>query len=197
MSVQHVKKDKIIIGLTGNIASGKSTALNYFNSKGYHTIDSDVIVSAIWKDPIHLKALSALFNLDLSIEHVKKAFVVNIFKDETLKHTLESYIHPIVYKTIEAYIDSSDQKVIILDIPLLYETHYDKHVDAVILIIVDEDTQLKRLLARGYSVEHAKDRIKSQMTYQEKMKKTPHHILGDVPLESFYQSLEHTIRKLV
>jgi dephospho-CoA kinase len=195
MSVQLAKKSKVI-GLTGNIASGKSTALRYLKSKGYVTIDSDQIVSEIWNNEHHLNTLSSLFKRDLSNPLIKKQFSIDVFENESLKKQLESYMHPLVYKTIELDISKSHESIVIVDIPLLYETNYQDHVDAVILVVVDPQTQRHRLLTRGYSESHAQARIESQMPYALKMKHTNYQLNGALPLPLFYEALDEILRKL-
>ena len=195
MSVQLAKKSKVI-GLTGNIASGKSTALTYLKSKGYVTIDSDQIVSEIWKDDHHLNTLSSIFKRDLSNPLIKKQFSIDIFEHEMLKKQLESYMHPLVYKTIELEISKNHGGIVIVDIPLLYETNYQQHVDAVILIVVDQQTQRNRLLKRGYSESHAQSRIESQMSYDIKTKHPNYQVNGALALPLFYEALDEILRKL-
>lgn len=195
MSVQLAKKSKVI-GLTGNIASGKSTALAYLKSKGYVTIDSDQIVSDIWKDEYHLKTLSSMFQRNLSDPFIKKQFSLDIFEHVTLKKQLESYMHPLVYKTIELEILKAQGSMVIVDIPLLYETNYQYHVDAVILIVVDPHIQRDRLLKRGYSLSHAQARIESQMSYDLKIKHQNYQVNGALALPLFYEAIDEILRKL-
>lgn len=195
MSAQVVKK-KLKIGLTGNIASGKSEALRYIKSLGYDTIDSDAIVKEIWKDPIHLESLSNIFKRDLNDARTKEIFIQEVFHSPSLLKTLESYIHPIVYETIEKAIHTLGP-VVVIDIPLLYETHYESHVDAVILIVIDEETQLKRLLKRGYDTKDAKARMESQMPYELKISKDPYIINGNTDIKKFQEQILHTLRKII
>jgi dephospho-CoA kinase len=195
MSAQVVKK-KIKIGLTGNIASGKSEALKHIQTLGYDTIDSDDIVKNIWKDPSHIEALSKVFQRDLQDAKIKALFIKEIFNSKPLLEKLESYIHPIVYDIIESKLETLGQ-VVVIDIPLLYETHYESKLDAVILIVVDENTQLNRLIERGYDISHAKARMENQMPYEMKIKKNPYIIDGQTDLETFHHDIENILRKII
>ena len=196
MSVQPVKKNKLKIGITGNIASGKSTATTYLKAKGFTIIDSDEIVHELWKDPQIIQELSALFNLDLKDNEIQQQFKQDVFNDETMRKSLEAYLHPKVYETIEQHIQASTHHVII-DIPLLFETHYETHLDAVILITVPKDIQMHRLTKRGLTLEQAEARIASQMDQSLKMKKTSHIISSTLNFETFYQALEKEIELII
>jgi dephospho-CoA kinase len=195
MSAQVVKK-RIRIGLTGNIASGKSEALSYIKELGYDVIDSDLIVKEMWSDPYHVTQLSEIFHRDLTKEDVKKAFVKEIFSNQTLRLALENYIHPVVYQNIESRSNALGA-VVVIDVPLLYETHHQEMFDAVILVVVDEHTQLKRLLERGYDEVHAKKRMEAQMPYHLKTNQTPYHLNGLVDSMTFQQSIKDILRKIL
>ena len=196
MSVQPVKENKLKIGLTGNIASGKSTATTYLKAKGFTIIDSDAIVHTLWKDPQIIQELSVLFDLDLKESVIQQQFKQDVFNNETMRKSLEAYLHPKVYDIIEHQIQASKNHVII-DIPLLFETQYEKHLDAVILITVPKDIQKHRLLKRGLNSEQAESRIASQMDQSLKMKKTTHIISSTLNFEAFYQALEKEIDKII
>ena len=196
MSVQPVKENKLKIGLTGNIASGKSTATTYLKAKGFTIIDSDAIVHTLWKDPQIIQELSVLFDLDLKESVIQQQFKQDVFNNETMRKSLEAYLHPKVYDMIEHQIQASKNHVII-DIPLLFETQYEKHLDAVILITVPKDIQKHRLLKRGLNSEQAESRIASQMDQSLKMKKTTHIISSTLNFEAFYQALEKEIDKII
>ena len=196
MSVRPVKVNKLKIGITGNIASGKSTATTYLKAKGFTIIDSDAIVHTLWKDPLIIQALSSLFELDLNDLTIQQQFKQDVFNNEKIRKSLEAYLHPKVYDIIEHQIQASTNHVII-DIPLLFETQYENRLDAVILITVPKDIQKHRLLKRGLTSEQAESRISSQMAQSLKMKKTTHIISSTLNFEAFYQALEKEIDKII
>jgi dephospho-CoA kinase len=196
MSVRPVKENKLKIGITGNIASGKSTATTYLKAKGFTIIDSDAIVHTLWKDPLIIQALSSLFELDLNDLTIQQQFKQDVFNNEKIRKSLEAYLHPKVYDIIEHQIQASTNHVII-DIPLLFETQYENRLDAVILITVPKDIQKHRLLKRGLTSEQAESRISSQMAQSLKMKKTTHIISSTLNFEAFYQALEKEIDKII
>lgn len=197
MSAQDAKKNKrIIIGLTGNIASGKSTALKIIQSLGYLTIDSDQIVRNLWDDHAFVLELSNIFDVNLFSKREKKTFIQQVFTNTEIRKKLESIIHPYVFKHIEEVLYTHDETVVI-DMPLLYEVHYEKHCDAVILVVVDEATQIKRLLGRGMNLDEARTRIHAQLPQHEKMLKTAYHIDGTLDLLQFEKTLKNMIKDII
>ena len=195
MSAQVVKK-RILIGLTGNIASGKSEALKYIKSLGYDVIDSDSIVKDIWKDQFHVLELSRLFSRDLSQVDIKNAFIKDVFSNKALRERLEAYIHPIVYQEIFKKAQLLGD-IVIVDVPLLYETKKQSMFDAVILVITDEATQMERLLKRGYEKLHAQARIDAFMPYARKVHLTQYHLHGSEEIKTYHQSIKEILRKIL
>lgn len=196
MSAQGVKKDnRKIIGLTGNIASGKSTALHIMRQLGYDTIDSDDIVSALWKDRFFVTAISNAFNIDLFNREQKKQFIHQVFDDKTIRKKLESIIHPLVFEAIEKYLKTHDDHIII-DMPLLFEVGYETSCDAVILVTIDEETQIQRLRKRGLSLEDAYKRIQAQLPQDEKIKKTPFHIDGTLKKRPLKKQIKDLLKEI-
>ena len=196
MCVQPVKKTKLKIGITGNIASGKSTAITYLKAKGYDVIDSDTIVRNLWQNPTVIETLSHMFDRDFTKKEIKQAFHQEVFQHVKVRQQLEAYLHPKVYEEIEVQIKQAKSHVFI-DIPLLFETAYETHLDAVILITVPKDIQLNRLIKRGFDKKQALNRINAFMDENEKIKKTPYILSGTLRFETFYQALEKEISTIL
>lgn len=170
MSAQIVKNKPYIIGLTGGIASGKTTASDYFKEKGIPIIDSDEIVKDLWQNDSHMvQEIEDTFGYHMTIEG-KKRLTQEIFQDDFKRAQLNRIIHPKVFKKIEdekKYYQH--ERIILVDMPLLIEVGYQKEVDQVVLVYVDKDTQLDRLMKRDHlSKEDAYMRINSQMSMEEK-----------------------------
>lgn len=161
----------LVIGLTGGIASGKSTAAKYLQSLGASIIDADAIALALTQiDAPLYKAYCEHFGkkclyLDGSLNRRQIGEIV--FADESERQWLNKTAQPIIRQTIMqkiAFGKAQNEAIIILDIPLLFETDWYKKTAGNVLVYVDEITQLNRLQARnGYSFEEAQNRIKAQM----------------------------------
>ena len=161
----HCQKTNIIIGLTGGIACGKSTVIKLLEKKNYNIIDTDKIVSNLWKDTKTINDLKKLFNLD----EVNKQIIRDIiFKDEKKRNMLNNYMHPIVK---EIALSMVKKGVNIMDVPLLFESNFDKECDYTICVWLDNEEAKRRLMERdGISEMDADLRINSQMDIMKKRK---------------------------
>lgn len=174
--------DTKIIGITGGIASGKTTFSNMLIKRGYLVIDADKISrSLLEKDSEKYKEVVENFKtriLDDKKNINRKLLADIIFKDDTMKKKLEDILHPAIFKEIKRQIDiySKSEKTIFVDIPLLYEKHeellkYNIYLDEVWLIYVDKPTQTKRLMDRdNIDLDLAIKKINAQLPLEEKKK---------------------------
>lgn len=173
MSVQDAKHKPVLVGLTGGIASGKTTALNYFKQLNLAVIDSDSIVKVLWQtneEMIHKAESFFGFSLRQTADFKKLAKM--IFSDEKKREKLNHIVHPYVFKQIDVEKKKyAQEKIIIIDMPLLIEVKYMSHVDYVCLVYVDLDTQIERLIQRDKLTQaEAIKRISSQMSLESKKK---------------------------
>ncbi|MGG0736602.1 dephospho-CoA kinase [Niallia taxi] len=166
----------LIIGLTGGIASGKSTISNYLRSLSLPIIDADVEARlAVEKGEAGYSKIVEHFGTEILLEDgsLNRAKLGEIvFRDEKQRAVLNGIVHPEVRnrmnkKQNEAIAEG--HMTVILDIPLLFENKLDSTVDKTILVYVDTETQISRLIDRNkLSFEQAKLRIEAQMPLQEK-----------------------------
>ncbi len=143
-------KKPYIIGLTGGIASGKSSALNIFKECGIDTIDCDLIVSGLWNEDFFCELIRKNFNLDILDSKKLKSVVSSIaFENASEREKLNNLTHPLVLSEIDKMVNNlKDKEIIVIDMPLLFEIDYQK-VDTTLLIYVNEKEQLKRLCERS------------------------------------------------
>jgi dephospho-CoA kinase len=168
-----------VIGLTGGIASGKSTVSMYLKSKGAVIIDADKIARQIMqKGKPAWNEIILHFGKDILTdknEIDRKRLGKQVFSDKHKLSLLNSITHPKIINEIEKQLknfEKNNKSVVVIDAPLLLETGLDVLVDEVWLVVVDEQTQLKRLISReeDLGVDEAYARIKSQMSLQDKKK---------------------------
>lgn len=169
----------MIIGLTGNIASGKSSVAKYLRDLGALVIDADQVARRVVMPntpalrEIVLSFGPGILNEDGSLNRRKLGSIV--FKDQTARLRLEQITHPRIEEEINRHIlsfkESSPDGVLVLEVPLLIEVGWHKKVDQVWLVVVREDVQLHRLVMRDkLSPAEARQRMASQMPQWEKMK---------------------------
>lgn len=165
------KQNKKIIGITGVIGSGKSTVSNYLIELGYEVIDSDLIVKELYTKETLKKLIENEFGSSFICgNEVDRASLANlIFSDETKRIKLNNLIHPLVKKEIEKRIKKSNNELIFIDVPLLFESNFDKLCDYTVVVYTNELNNIKRLMMRNnISLDEAKRKINSQMPMLKK-----------------------------
>ncbi|GAB2478971.1 dephospho-CoA kinase [Alkalibacterium psychrotolerans] len=185
------------LGLTGGIASGKSTASRFFKSKGIPVIDADVIArKAMESDQPAFKNVVDAFGTGIVTEDGqldRKALGQLIFDDETKRRKLNAIVQDDIRQRIhqqKADYEEKEAPLVILDIPLLFEAGYEKEVNAVMVIYVDRETQVSRLMKRdNLTEEDAMKRIEAQYPIEEKADK------ADVVINNNY-SVKETNKQL-
>ena len=175
-----------IIGLTGGIASGKSTVANMLIENGYKVIDCDKIAWAlaepqreIWQ--IYLERYGErVLNPDRTLNRQAVADIV--FRDKEELTAINALVHPIIKGQMweeAALAKKNGVQTIFFDVPLLFEAGFDTMTDENWLVYVLPEIQKKRLMARnGYSEEEALRRISSQMSLEKKK------LLADVVIDN-------------
>lgn len=179
-----------IIGLTGGIGCGKSEAAAYLKSLGAVHIDADAISRELASsDSETLKLIrkqfgDGVFAPDGTLDRAALADVV--FKSEPHRRALEKIMHPRIQSRAWAEIESAGEngaKVVILDVPLLFETGMDVLCDETWTVTASEETQLARVMARGLTLEQAQARIRSQMPAEDRMDRSTRVINTDRSME--------------
>lgn len=163
----------IIIGITGGIATGKSTVSAILKELGYQVIDSDIIAKDIMShNEVVLFEINNNFPNVCDLENKtinRKLLAQIIFNSEEKRNLLNEIVHPIVKQEIINQIHSIDEKFIFVDVPLLYESHFEDLFDYVIVVYADFKTQIDRLVNRDkIDINYAKKKITSQMPIEEK-----------------------------
>ena len=164
------------IGLTGGIASGKSTVLTYFKDKGIPYIDADIVAREVVEPGTEgLEAIVDAFGSNVLHDDGtlnREALGAIVFHNEEKRRQLNDCLKEHIRNRImelTAYYESNRTDILIYDIPLLIEGEWYTMMDEVWLVYVNELTQIERLMSRnGFSKEDAMARIKSQMRLDDK-----------------------------
>ncbi|MDI9472607.1 MAG: dephospho-CoA kinase [Bacillota bacterium] len=168
------------VGITGDIASGKSTVTDYLRNKGYTVVDADEISRSMTKDrsPV-LDVIERQFPGVVCKGKLNRRKLGKIvFSDIHKRKELNAILHPLIREEISRQLtDGGD--IVFLDAPLLFEGGYDDEMDVIIYITLDEDIQLKRLMNRdGITHQEARDRMRSfDMAKEEKMRRS--HVIDN------------------
>lgn len=193
----------LIIGLTGSIASGKSTVSLMFDDFNIPVIDADKIAREVvepgeraYQDIVDHFGKEILRS-DMTLDREKLGEIV--FSDEQQRKVLNGIVHPAIRKEMlqrrDTYVEQGE-KCVVLDIPLLYESNLTHYVDQTIVVYVDPSVQLKRLMKRdGYTEAEAQQRIDSQMSIREKAQLADAVIDNNGTKYESYQQLQTLLKK--
>jgi dephospho-CoA kinase len=200
MSAKTVNTKTQSIGLTGGIASGKSSASAYFRQKDIPVIDCDQIVRNLWQENDAMNQ-EVYDTFGLSGKNAQDRVLLSdmVFHSEPKRALLNSIVHPYVFKEVEkekAFYQN--YPLIVIDMPLLFEVGYQKEVDHTVLIYVDQQTQINRLRTRnGYKTKDALARIHSQMPLSEKKRLADYVIDNRGTLIDLYQSIDQLLKEIL
>ncbi len=192
--------DILNIGITGSIACGKSTVSNYLKERGYTIIDADKLGhTALTSDEVREKleksfGLRIIENNEISREKLGKLVFGN---EENLK-ILNSIVHPYIRRQIlQLQEKHSDERLVFLDIALLFEAGFEDLVEKIIVVHINEKEQLTRLMNRNsLSSEAAMNRIKSQMSSEDKSKLGDYVINNSNTKEETYGQIDLILDEL-
>lgn len=171
-----------VIGLTGGIASGKSTVLKVFKRLGAEIIDADILARKAvapgtpgWR-AIRERWGKRVFHMNGRLNRAALADIV--FKHPAERKALNAIVHPEVFRLEKELIAARQKRnkkaVIVVDAAVMLESGSQKWKDAVVVVAAGEKEQLARLMAKGMKKKAALERIRAQMPLREKLKYADH-----------------------
>jgi dephospho-CoA kinase len=175
-----LKGRKRLIGLTGGIATGKSTAARFFCDAGLRVIDADELAKrAVEPGRPALAEIRSAFGpevlrADGTLDRV--ALGAMVFRDARARGVLNAIVHPRVAEEARAELErireAEPEAVVVYDVPLLFEAGLEEEFDLVVVVYVPRGEQLRRLRVRdGLSPEEARVRIASQLDIEDKARR--------------------------
>ena len=193
-----------ILGLTGGIASGKSTVSKYFKSLNVPLIDADEVAHDVMRagEPV-VREIADAFGAEYILENgeidrarLGQTVFANPYKRKQLNGLVQGKIRREIERLIKVEL-AKEPDLIVLDIPLLYEADYDYHVDLVMVVYVDGPTQKRRLLKRNTDLteEDVEHRIKSQMPLELKAEKADVIIDNNGTIEETVEQIEAWVQE--
>ncbi|HXV28485.1 MAG TPA: dephospho-CoA kinase [bacterium] len=190
---------KTLVGLTGGFGTGKTTVAHFFEELGAEVVDADKLAhEALMAGSLVFGPVQRLFpetvrpdgNLDL------KKLAETIFHDANKRKQLEAIVHPYVFTRLMEEISDMDEPVVILDIPLLFETGYDQFCHTVIVVNAAEPVANQRLLEKGFSIDEIAARRRAQIPLEEKIKKAQIIIDNSGTFQQTRRTVEEIWKKL-
>jgi dephospho-CoA kinase len=175
------------VALTGGIATGKSYVLEQFRRRGIPCLDADLLAHGVTAAGTEATAQIAsrfgtgVLTPDGSVDRAKLGRIV--FADRAARQDLEAIVHPAVYRAITAGIRALEllgtSSLVVVDVPLLYESGHERDFDKVIVTVAGAPTQVARLRARGISDTEASQRMAAQWPTEKKSRRADFIIRTD------------------
>jgi dephospho-CoA kinase len=193
------KDNSLLLGVTGGIATGKTTVVRMLEELGAPVIDFDFLAREVVEPggPA-LKDIVGYFGEEVllkngSLDREKLSGIV--FQDEEKRRMLESFTHPRIYKAsereVKKIIEKDPHAIIQLDIPLLFEQNLQHMVHKVLVVYIPREKQIERLIERdGMSRERAEDRLEAQLPIDEKLGGADFVINNEKTLEETKKQVE-------
>jgi dephospho-CoA kinase len=189
-----------LIGLTGGIGTGKSSVAGFLRGLGVTVIDADEATRAVQAPGTEgLRLLADAFGEEIltpegALDRPRLAAIA--FADPKARQRLNEIVHPLVRRWMaerQREAAARGDPLVVLDVPLLFETRGTDGLDAVILVYAPEELQLKRLTElRGMDERAARERIAAQMPIDEKRRLASHVILNTGTLDELRAEAERT-----
>lgn len=199
--VQELKTHKkIVIGLTGAFGSGKSTVANFFRELGAFVVDADQLAhEALAKDSPVFGEFEKMFQNKLVIKDSgidRKWLAAVVFNDEQTRKRVEAFVHPYVFSRIAEEINGTDQPATVVEVPLLYESGFDRLCDHVVAVKATPEQIRSRLSQKGFSPEEVKKRQQAQMPLVSKLEKADFVVDNSGDFEKTKKEVERIWKKI-
>ncbi len=195
----------IVVGLTGGLATGKSSVARLFQDNGAYVIDADELARQVvqpgkpaWRDIAHTFG-ARVVNPDRTLNRAALAAV--IFRNEAKRRRLNAIVHPRVARAqarlTRAIAKKDPGAIIVYDVPLLFEAGVDKRVDKIIVVTADRATQIRRLMTRnGFTRAEAVRRLRAQMPLRAKIARADEVIDGTLSFAQTKSEVERIVAQL-
>ena len=192
------------IALTGGIATGKSYVLQKLQARGVACIDADEIAHGVMAAGTEATtAIAERFDdvlaADGAVDRQKLGPIV--FADPAARRDLEAIVHPAVYRSIEAALRAFERiggtPLVVVDVPLLYETGRASDFTKVVDTTCSPATQLARLQERGFTAEAAQQRLDAQLPAEEKARRADYVIRTDGSFEETNAQIDGVLAELL
>ena len=190
----------IIIGLTGSIGMGKSTTAQMFREEGCPVFDADAAVHDLYaKGGKAVPIIRSVFPDAIKDGAVDRGVLGKHMRADPLQlKVLESFIHPLVSEARTEFFDENrDADIVIMDVPLLFETGLDKAVHHIVVVTAPYEVQRERVLARnGMTAELFDSLLARQTPDAEKRKRAHALVFSDMGLDNAREQVQTILREL-
>ncbi|MBU9888909.1 MAG: dephospho-CoA kinase [Candidatus Omnitrophica bacterium] len=173
--VQGLNPSRLVVGLTGGFGAGKSSVAQFFRKFGAEVLDADKIAhDALKRGSPVFDRVAELFEAALEKNGKKlnrEKIAEEIFANRKKRAMLEALVHPYVHDRLKEKIRASERKIILVEVPLLFEAGYQDLCDKVLVVKCNHQAKQKRLGKKGFAPEEVRARERAQMAEALKAQK--------------------------
>jgi dephospho-CoA kinase len=192
----------LLVGVTGNYGMGKSTVLRLFKNLGGIIIDADEIVDSLLGEEDVLEKIRRVLGETVFLKNgrlSKKRVAHIVFKNDSLRRSLEDILHPLVFRKINLLLNKKDfrDKLVFVETPLLFERGYERRFDMTITVYAEEEAALRRLEKEGISRRESQLRLKVQLPIEEKIKRPDFTVDNNGAIKETTSQVERIYRELL
>ncbi len=192
------------IGLTGGIASGKSTVARILREMGHSVVDADALSRLVVEKngPAYREVLSVFGPdfVDGNGDLDRKKLGQIVFADKKKRVQLEQIVHPKVkYLALleKSRLETEGKNIAFYDVPLLYEKNLEAEFDAILLVYAPESIQIERMMIRnGYSESEARERVQAQIPIEQKLLRSPHVVMNTGKIEDLKKEIKKILAEM-
>ncbi len=192
------KARPFIIGLTGSIGMGKSTTAEMFRAEGVPVWDADAAVHRLYAPGgAAVEPLAALYPRATTGGKVSREALKGwIEADNNALAQIEAIVHPLVAADRARFLKATEESIVVLDIPLLFETGSDKKVDCIVVVSAPKELQMQRILARGSTNKAALDTIISAQMLDSEKQARADYIIETLTIEGAGKAVKDLLNDL-
>uniref|UniRef100_A0A7V5N1Z1 Dephospho-CoA kinase n=1 Tax=Thermodesulfobacterium geofontis TaxID=1295609 RepID=A0A7V5N1Z1_9BACT len=187
------------IAITGSLGTGKSTILKILQNLGFATFSCDEAVRNLYEDPEIKKRVIEIFGeeiLETDGKLNKKKILEKILENQDLKKKLEDLFHPLVKEKCMEFINTNkEEKILFLEVPLLFEVGWEVFFDEIWVISCSEEVQKERILKKGLDEKLGEEILKLQLPLPEKEKRANRIIFSEKSIEDLEKELKEILKE--
>ncbi|MBI4116078.1 MAG: dephospho-CoA kinase [Candidatus Omnitrophica bacterium] len=190
------RKKSILVGLTGGFGTGKTTVAQFFRKKGAAIINADRLAHEVFKKRTAVyRRVKSLFP-ELRGDLNRKKVARTVFENTRKREALEAIVHPHVFRRIKEEVRKSRGKITVVEVPLLFESGFDRECDKTIVVKASREKVFQWLRSKGYSKAEVRARWLTQMPLEGKARRADYVIDNSKGLLQTKHQVESLWKKL-
>lgn len=189
----------LVIGLTGCFGSGKSTVAHLFEELGAFRVDADALAheALLPGSEVYAKITAEFPEVTGANGEIDRAKLAGeIFGQAGKRKKLEAIIHPYVFQRIASEVSDADEKIAVVEVPLLFETGFDQYCAEVVVVAAEEKQVIERLSEKGFNRKDIEARLKAQMPLNQKKDKASFVVDNSKGFEETKKQVEKIWKKI-